>query len=219
MLLLRRPCESLIDHTIRAQALAPFTYDAVGWTARRAAPAGFAVNAWSAVIGRGRDDFERARRAMEAWRMLRLGWIERVGPPAPIRPGVLVGTLARQTPLWFLNVGRIVAVEDAPDVFAFSYGTLREYPIHGEERFSVELDAATGAVTFGIFSFSRPATLLTRVGRPMVGLLQRRFCREATAAMRLGTAGPDAAAGLDASADPDASAWPRGDRASRRVAV
>lgn len=207
MLLLRRPCESLIDATIRAQAVAPFTYDAVGWTARRAAPAGFAVNAWSAVIGRGRDDFERARRAMEEWRMLRLVWIERVGPPSPIRPGVLVGTLARQAPLWFLNVGRIIAVDDAPDAFAFSYGTLAEYPIHGEERFSVELDTVTGAVTFGIFSFSRPATLLTRVGRPMVGLLQRRFCREATAAMRRGTVGPDAALSQ------------RGDREPRRVAV
>lgn len=207
MLLLRRPSGSFIDETIRSQSAAPFTYDAVGWTTRRDAPAGFAVNAWSEVIGRGRDDFERARRAMEEWRMLRLGWIERVGPPAPIRPGVLVGTLARQTPLWFLNVGRIVAVEDAADLFAFSYGTLREYPIRGEERFSVEYDAATGQVTFGIFSFSRPATLLTRAGRPVVGLLQRRFCREATAAMRRGTVGPDAALSQ------------RGDREPRRVAV
>lgn len=207
MLLLRRPSESFIAETIRSQSAAPFTYDAVGWTARRDAPAGFAVNAWSGVIGRGLEDFERARRAMEEWRMLRLGWLERVGPPAPIRPGVLVGTLARQTPLWFLNVGRIVSVEDTPDVFAFSYGTLREYPIHGEERFSVEHDAATGVVTFGIFSFSRPAMVLTRVGRPVVGLLQRRFCREATEAMRRGAAGPDAAARS------------RGGRVPERIAV
>jgi len=61
VLLLRRPSGSFIDETIRSQSAAPFTYDAVGWTTRRDAPAGFAVNAWSEVIGRGRDDFERAR--------------------------------------------------------------------------------------------------------------------------------------------------------------
>ena len=203
MLLLRRPCESFIADSIRSQSAASFTYDAVGWTARREVPAGFAVNAWSAVIGRGREDFERARRAMEEWRMLRLGWLERVGPPAPIRPGVLVGTLARQAPLWFLNVGRIIAVEDSPDVFAFCYGTLREYPIRGEERFSVEYDVVTGLVSFGIFSFSRPATTLTWIGRPMVHLLQRRFCREATASMRRCTAGQDVALLPDGERVPD----------------
>jgi len=190
---LRRPDASLIEATIRAQESRPFTYDAVGWTTRPAAPAGFRAVDHASVVGRGADDFRRARRAMQEWRMLRLGWIERVGPAAPIVPGGLVGILARQAPLWVLSVGRIIAVEDAPRTYAFSYGTLPEYPIRGEERFAVVHDPVTDLVRFEIYSFSRPSALLMWLGQPMVRLVQKRFCREASASMRRAVAAPESA--------------------------
>lgn len=188
MFLFRRPTEAFVAATRDAQRAAPFTYDAVGWTREQRVPDGFAVTRWKASIGRGTADFERAKRALADHRMLRLGWIEPAGMIEPIVPGALVCTLARQAGLYSLNVGRIIYVEDEPDRFAFGYGTLPEYPVRGEERFAVARDPVTDDVTFEIFSFSRPQSPLMLLARPFLRLVQRRFCRESSAAMGGGAA-------------------------------
>lgn len=183
MFLLRKPTAEFIEATMRDGRSAPFTYDAVGWTRERMVPAGFAVTQWQAVIGRGADDLERAKRALADYRMLRLGWLEPVGPLEPIAVGSLVCTLARQSGLYSLNVGRIIYVDESADRLAFGYGTTPEYPVRGEERFAVALDPATGDVTFEIFSFSRPRSPLLLLAKPLLRRVQRRFCRQASAAM------------------------------------
>lgn len=182
MFLLRRPTAEFVEATRRAQRTARFTYDAVGWTRGRALPEGFAVTQWQAVIGRGADDFRRARQALADFRMLRLGWLEPLEPLEPIAPDALVCTLARQGGLYSLNVGRIIYVDESPGQFAFGYGTLPEYPVRGEERFCVA-HAPSGDVTFEIFSFSRPRSALMLLARPLLRRLQRRFCTQAAAAM------------------------------------
>lgn len=188
MFLFRRPTAAFVAATMAAQRDAPFTYDAVGWTREQKVPDGFAVTHWKASIGRGTADFERAKRSLADHRMLRLGWIEPAGAIEPIAPGALVCTLARQAGLYSLNVGRIIYVEDEPDRFAFGYGTLPEYPVRGEERFAVARDRVTDDVTFEIFSFSRPHSPLMLLARPFLRLVQRRFCRESSAAMGGGAA-------------------------------
>jgi uncharacterized protein (UPF0548 family) len=189
VLLLRKPTAEFIAATMRSQRNAAFTYDAVGWTRERKVPAGFAVTQARSVIGNGADDFQRAKRAAAEYRMIQLGWLEPVGTPEPITPGSLVCTLARQSGLYSLNVGRIIYVEDSADHFAFGYGTLPEYPVRGEERFAVALDRDTSAVTFEIFSFSRPQSPLMLLARPLLRQVQRRFCTQSTAAMRRGAGG------------------------------
>lgn len=183
MLLLRRPTAEFIDSTMRAQRAAQFTYEAVGWTKERKVPAGFAVTTWRALIGSGEDDLQRAKRAVAEYRMLRLGWIEPVGSLEPIAPESLVCTLARQSGLYSLNVGRIIYVDESADQLAFGYGTLPEYPVRGEERFAVALNRGTNEVTFEIFSFSRPQSALMLLARPLLRQVQRRFCTQASAAM------------------------------------
>lgn len=183
MLLLRKPTTGFISSTMEGQRTARFTYDAVGWTQERKVPAGFAVTQWHAVIGRGEDDFHRSKRAFSEYQMLRLGWLEPVGPLEPIAPGSLVCTLARQSGLYSLNVGRIIYVDESTDHFAFGYGTLPEYPVRGEERFAVALDRDTNEVTFEIFSFSRPQSPLMLLARPLLRQIQRRFCTQSSAAM------------------------------------
>jgi uncharacterized protein (UPF0548 family) len=124
-----------------------------------------------------------AKRALAEYRMLRLGWLQPVGRPEPIATDSLVCTLARQGGLYSLNVGRIIYVHDEPGLFAFGYGTLPEYPVRGEERFSIACVQDTKEVTFEIFSFSRPHSRLMLLARPLLRRIQRRFCTESSAVM------------------------------------
>jgi len=79
----------------------------------------------------------------------------------------------------------VVVVIDEPSRRGFAYGTLPGHPLHGEERFTVELDGA-GSVWLRIVSFSRPdgafslAPALVRAGQRAVN------ARYALAARRLG---------------------------------
>ena len=189
MFCIRRPSADFIEATKAAQRTARFTYDAVGWTREGGVPDGFAVTQWKQVIGRGEAYFELSKRALVEYRMLNLGWLQPVGCPEPIATDSLVCTLARQGGLYSLNVGRIIYVHDAPGLFMFGYGTLPEYPVRGEERFSVACAQGTKEVTFEIFSFSRPHSPLMLVAKPFLRRIQRRFCTESSAAMsRLGSA-------------------------------
>ena len=47
----------------------------------------------------------------------------------------------------------------------------------GEERFVVSFEPETGEVTYEIAAFSRPATLLAKLGYPLARRLQHAFAR------------------------------------------
>lgn len=185
MFLLRRPSDESINATINAQRAANLTYGFVGWTECSMAPPGFSVNHWTSVIGKGGRAFARAKDAMHQYRMLTVGWLQRIGPVEPIVRNSIVCTLARQMGMYSLNVGRIIYVDDqTSERFGFGYGTLPEHALVGEERFMVMLDTTSENVRFEIFSFSRPQSMLMRAIRPLLWRAQRRFCVDATAAMR-----------------------------------
>lgn len=54
----------------------------------------------------------------------------------------------------------------------FRYRTLRGHPELGEETFAVEKSLADGRVAVSLASWSRPGTLLARLGAPIVRRLQ-----------------------------------------------
>jgi len=92
-----------------------FSYAQVGWSREAMAPPGAFVNQGSSVIGRGRADYDRACRALLAWRMMPHGWL-RIDPPgAAIEPAAIVATVARGPGLWTVNACRIVYVSDSED--------------------------------------------------------------------------------------------------------
>lgn len=75
--------------------------------------------------------------------------------------------------------------------FAFGTTTLHGHLLAGEERFSIQWDASTDAVTcfsvidstrwlprYGIYSFSRPSHFLSVAGYPFVRYLQSRFVHQ-----------------------------------------
>ena len=86
-----------------------------------------------------------------------------------------------------MNACRIVyVVDEAVPVarYGFAYGTLSDHVAQGEERFLVEWSPADDVVWFEIVVFSRVRHWLARFGYPALVYVQRRFRREAPAAMR-----------------------------------
>ncbi len=184
MFSLLRPSDQAIVERISIRRTSELTYHDIGSTRHDQAPAGYKVNQVSAVIGQGEMAFQKAIQAIRDLRILQLGWIEPVGHREPIALNSLIATIARQFGVYSLNVARIVYVqENEPDRYGFGYGTTVDYPIAGEERFSVAIDRATEAVRFEIYSFSRPRSLLMTLGTPFLRRMQRRFCREAVVVM------------------------------------
>src|SRR3954454_22328563 len=185
MLSLRRPTAETIDEFLAAQAKHGFTYPAVGATAT-VPPEGYTVDHTRIKLGEGEATFRAARAALGRWDQFRLGWVEAWPPEAPISVGEVVAVVARCLDLWWLNACRIAYVGDEAGPVTrsgFANGTLPGHSGTGEERFLVEWDRASGEVWYDILAFSRPNTLLTRLGYPYVRRVQRRFGRESAAAM------------------------------------
>lgn len=161
---------------------APYSYAEVGST-RGALPSGYNVDRYSGVVGEGWPGFEAAKAAIRSWTPFRLSWMRVVAQGEP-RPGCLVAVVARVVGLWWTNVSRVVYVIDEPGRFGFAYGTLPCHAERGEERFLVELDPVTGAVTYSVLAFSRPRHVLAKLGYPLSRAAQRRFGAETVGAMR-----------------------------------
>jgi uncharacterized protein (UPF0548 family) len=67
--------------------------------------------------------------------------------------------------------------------FGYAYGTLTNHAESGEELFEVFVDPPSGEVMYRIRAVSWPQTAFTRIGQPIVRVLQSRFRRDSAAAM------------------------------------
>jgi uncharacterized protein (UPF0548 family) len=181
MFRLRKPDERCLEQIRERHTALPLSYPEVGCT-RAPAPAGYTDDGYRVQLGAGAVVFERAREALRDWRMLRLGWVEPCWPHAPIKEGVLVGTLARLLGVWAVNVCRIVEVVDENARFGFAYGTLPGHVERGEERFLVER-RDDDSVWYEVRAVSKPGTWLTRLGYPLTRRWQRRFGRDSMQTM------------------------------------
>lgn len=186
MFSIRRPADQEIRQILLDQAGAPFSYAEVGMT-RGTPPAGYAVDRYRIGLGCGEQVFLRACEALRQWKMFDIGWAEICFPDAAIQTDRLVGVLAHRLGLWSLNLCRIVYVVDeaAPTRrFGFAYGTLHDHVEKGEERFLVEWDSFTNAVSYDIFACSRPRHPLAVCGAPVVRRIQRQFGNSSLAAVQ-----------------------------------
>lgn len=152
---------------------APFTYSEVGSTRTGDLPGGYGILRRSTVIGFGAERFEGAAHTVLTWDMhRRAGLTVRVSNSQVLEGAVAVirvGTrrIGLDAPV------SVVYVVDEPDRRGFAYGTLAGHPERGEEAFVVEL-RDDGTVTLTITAFSRPATLLARLGGPATSAVQSR---------------------------------------------
>jgi uncharacterized protein (UPF0548 family) len=163
------------------QADKSLTYAEVGGTRQADLPAGYIHDRYSVPLGDG--SFETAKRGIREWRAHVDSGVEIFPPRVPIEPGTNVVLGIRLGPLYVIAACRIVYVFDEVDRFGFAYGTLPEHPERGEEAFIVERDAM-GQVCFAITAFSRPASAVTRLARPLARVVQQRATRGYLDALR-----------------------------------
>ena len=190
MFLIRRPSREAIERFIGRSQELPLSYSPIGLL--RNETVRHDIDETVAAIGRGRQDFERARIALARWRHFEMDWVELFPRHAPIEPGTVVAVLIRHLGFWSLNGCRIVYCVgdcDRGARFGFAYGTLTNHSEAGEELFEVFMNPDSDEVTYRIRAISRPQATLTRIGYPVARLLQARFQRESADAMRRTTPG------------------------------
>jgi uncharacterized protein (UPF0548 family) len=198
-----------VERFIAASRDLPLSYDPIGLaregraafagastfasaTADKSAPrAGFDLDERSTIVGSGEAAFVRATNALIEWRHYELGWLEVSPKPAPLTPGTVVAVSVRHLGFWSLNGCRLVYSIGSPGdtTFGFAYGTLANHAEAGEEIFQVSFRPDTGEVSYLIRAASKPRAALARLGYPVVRLLQARFRRDSTRALRRAIAG------------------------------
>lgn len=149
-----------------------FTYEQVGATAGDM-PAGYRHLRAGKRIGTGRERFERAAAAVMRYGMLRGAGLAVAAGSEVAEPGTDV--LGRLGP--FAAPCRVVYVIDEPNRRGFAYGSLPGHAVRGEELFAVRYDPADESVYAEVAAFSRPATWWSRLGTPVLRLVQTMITR------------------------------------------
>lgn len=152
---------------------APLTYVRSGTTRE-----GF--SSFTRTVALRRTDLDGAAADLLGWRVHeRAGLVVRASGRAS--EGVVVEMRLGLGPASIRIPCRVVDVVDEPDRHGFSYGTLPGHPECGEEEFVLERIPG-GSLRFTVSAFSRPATLLARLGGPATGVVQRWMTRRYLAA-------------------------------------
>lgn len=186
-----KPDNSAVRRLLERQAKLDFTYPDVGsteaWGNTSVPPTGFRFDRATTELGTGRETFGRAVEALKTWRPFDVGWVELLPAGTPIEPGRLVA-VRTWAGLWSVNVCRVLYVIDveAGPVrrFGFGYGTLPGHAESGEERFLVEWNRESEAVTYDVLAFVRARHPLAKLAGPVARRLADRFRRDTAAAMR-----------------------------------
>lgn len=163
-------------------APAEVTYAEVGQTAGTL-PEGYHHVRRSVTIGTGARAFTEAAGQVMRWRVQEGAGMKVDASSPAAEPGALVRTTLRLGPVRFVAPCRVVYVVDEPRRAGFAYGTLPGHPETGEEAFIVTHEP-DDSVTLTVIAFSRPATLLARLGSPVARAVQefitRRYLRALT---------------------------------------
>ncbi len=189
MLYLYEPQPCVIRQFLSSQLAKPFSYDEVGATAGLL-PEGYAINHRQEVLGRGAAIFDAACGALDRWEQLQLGWVRSWPLNAPKVDGESIAIIGRAFGLWWLNACRVVYTIDERvshlPRYGYAHGTLPDHVASGEERFLLEMDESE-TVTLDILAFSRPNSMLARLGYPYMRFAQRRFGQESISQTRRAT--------------------------------
>jgi uncharacterized protein (UPF0548 family) len=182
MFLITKPSRSAIQSFLDGQQHHGLSYPEVGAT-DGSLPPRYTVDHNRVLLGKGRPVFDAAKASLREWRMFKLGWVE-VFPEKPvIAVGETVSIAVSHFGFWSLNACRIVYVINEERRFGFAYGTVEDHAEQGEERFSTEW-LEDDSVWFDILAFSRPRQWQARLARPLSRRLQKKFARDAMAAMK-----------------------------------
>lgn len=146
------------------------TYPEVGATRLELLPSGYHHVHVKRRLG-DPSIFERAVAGLETWKahegagMVVFPLGSRLAPDATVLISIKIGLLTMVAPC------RIVRLWQSDNSFGFAYGTLPGHPESGEESFALERNS--DGTFFTIRAFSRPASLLVRLGAPVGRAVQR----------------------------------------------
>jgi uncharacterized protein (UPF0548 family) len=185
MFLIRRPSEHEIKEFLNNSRDLSLSYAPVGIASQT--PGGFNADLACAVIGRGRDTFERAKIALAGWRHYEMDWVELFPKGSAIEPGTVVAVLVHHLGFWSLNGCRVVyGVGDRQtgSSFGFAYGTLTNHAEMGEEIFEVRLNPESDEVIYRIQAVSKPHAAMAWIGYPIARYFQEQFRRDSTSALQ-----------------------------------
>ncbi|XP_042375872.1 UPF0548 protein At2g17695-like isoform X2 [Zingiber officinale] len=150
---------------------------------------GFSINHARVLLGSGPRTFDLAKSALLSWKHFGLGWAF-VNPKTPVEKGERFCVCVKEVIPWMMMPLQIAYVrEDTGGLslnkasFSFGSGTLRGHLLAGEERFSIELDE-NDKVWYEIYSFSKPAHILSVISYPYVKLRQKFFTQQSVDAMK-----------------------------------
>jgi uncharacterized protein (UPF0548 family) len=178
MFLALKPSRQQILNFISAQTASNFSYAHVGASIDGKIPLGYNLDHNRIRLGAGKEIWDRGVKALRAWRMFDMPWVQLCWPDAPIEVGTNVAVLINHLGFCSLNAARIVYTiqEDGGIMrYGFAYGTLADHGESGEERFSLEWHRSDDSVWYDLLAFSRPNALLARLGYPLARMLQRSF--------------------------------------------
>ena len=135
----------------------------------------YAIDETKTLVGtKGKEDYDKAKRALQSWKHFQLGWSE-VDANTSVRKGQGVCVLIRPFPfVWVQNPLEITHVSEEKDKFSFAHTTLPGHLLAGEEKFTVEKEE-NNEVYFKVETFSKPDHVLTKVTYPAVRALQKIF--------------------------------------------
>eukprot|EP01112_Ceratiomyxa_fruticulosa_P009711 TRINITY_DN2545_c0_g2_i2.p1 TRINITY_DN2545_c0_g2~~TRINITY_DN2545_c0_g2_i2.p1 ORF type:complete len:228 (+),score=34.19 TRINITY_DN2545_c0_g2_i2:55-684(+) len=196
---IRKPTEQAVREYIWQRQEQPFSYELVGGTSefptREALSSderfkSYDIDAKKVPLGYGYEVFQKGILALKGWKHFELDWITLLFPETPIEEGSVVAVLSWQVGFWVLSFCKIVYVINETDEkaqtwkYGFAYGTLEQHLEKGEERFVIEWDRVTNAVSYEKLSFSTPQHWMSQVGYPVSRYFQGKFGEESCAAIQ-----------------------------------
>jgi uncharacterized protein (UPF0548 family) len=184
MLLLKKPSDSYINEFVAKQSSLDVTYAQVLSTKNGAVPPGYGSDHVTVILGSGAQCFSLASQAVRNWHEFKVGWVQVYPKDVLLKPGNTVAVLAQFLGLWSLNACRILYVIDEETRFGFGYGTLPVHEEIGEERFLIEWDRSSDAVSYDILAFSNPSRWWWWLFFPIHRIAQDKFRRDSLSALK-----------------------------------
>jgi uncharacterized protein (UPF0548 family) len=176
------PSEQTLKAFLHQQAKAAFTYDEVGQSAA-AFPEGYDHDSRRIQLGKGVEDYERAKKCLVEWKMFPPGWVS-IYPAVPLlEKGQEVVVVFKIFGIWWLNACRIVYHIDEARRYGFAYGTLAGHVEKGEERFEVYMDKDEN-VWYQVAAFSMPNLWLVKLAYPLARRFQKKFVKDSFISMQ-----------------------------------
>ena len=172
---LTRPCEDQLQRLLRMAENDSLTYRSIEISRDAVASPRYHFDRWSRRLGAEDAIWRRACDAIRTSQAHRGAGLTVCsdGPPAV---GANIA-MSPPLPVGQIDTGcRVVVIDDEPDRFGFSYGTLSSHPEQGEGLSFAVVRLADGELLFEIVAASRPRQVLARA----LSRLARRLQRSAT---------------------------------------